>query len=85
MRRRLRGLLGLHPTVWIALVVLAAVLLTAALVPLSGYDVVTDVHPGRAHASPGSSHWLGTDHRGRDILWRLLFACRSFAGPGLLA
>lgn len=36
-------------------------------------------------ASPGATHWLGTDHLGRDVLSRLLFGSRWTLGAGLLA
>ncbi|MBN2800004.1 MAG: ABC transporter permease subunit [Deltaproteobacteria bacterium] len=66
-------------------VILLAVVLAALLAPLSGYDLVTDVDPGRAHLGLSLAHPLGTDHLGRDVRWRLVFASRAFAGPGLLA
>ncbi len=49
---------------------------------LSGYDVVADVDPTRAGLPPGGGHWLGTDHMGRDVFWRLVLASRAFVGPG---
>ena len=41
--------------------------------------------PSIANLSPQMGHWLGTDHLGRDVLWRLIFATRAFVAPGLLA
>ena len=70
---------------WFGLGVLAVVAACALLAPLGGYDVVGDVDPGRAFAPPGADHWLGTDHLGRDVGWRLLLASRAFVGPGLVA
>ena len=50
-----------------------------------GYDVVADVDPGRAGVLPSMEHWLGCDHLGRDVLWRMVTASEAFVGPGLLA
>lgn len=74
-----------RPTGWLGVGLLLATLLAALLGPLSGYDVVTDVAPARASLPPGVDHWLGTDHLGRDVAWRTLFACQAFAGPALVA
>ncbi|MBX2796147.1 MAG: ABC transporter permease subunit [Myxococcales bacterium] len=65
--------------------VLTAVLLVALLSPLSGYPVGADVDPASRGLGPSAAHWLGTDHLGRDVFWRLMLASRAFAGPGLLA
>lgn len=73
------GRFGLGP------LVLALVLVAWLVGRLSGYDVVTDVAPERASLGPGQDHWLGTDHLGRDVLWRSMLACEAFVGPGLLA
>ena len=64
--------------VWAGAVWLALVVLIAIMTPWSGHDLTTD------HLTE-SAHLLGTDPVGRDVLWRLLFATRSFVGPGLLA
>lgn len=50
-----------------------------------GYDVIADVDITRASQGPSGAHWLGTDHLGRDIFWRLVTASEAFFGPGLLA
>jgi len=52
---------------------------------LAGYDVVADVDPGRAGALPSTAHWLGCDHLGRDVMWRMVTASEAFVGPGVLA
>lgn len=52
---------------------------------LAGYDVVADVSPARADLGSSASAWLGTDHLGRDVAWRLLTASEAFVGPGALA
>jgi peptide/nickel transport system permease protein len=75
---------------WLGVAVLATVgiaglvtgLLPAAWLP---YDLVADVDASRAGIAPTAAHWLGTDHLGRDVAWRLLLATRAFVGPGLLA
>lgn len=52
---------------------------------LAGYDVVADVHPERAGLPPSAAHWLGCDHLGRDVWWRMVTASEAFVGPGALA
>lgn len=64
---------------------LISVLALWVLSVVVGHDVVADVDPSRAGAGPSISHWLGCDQLGRDVLWRLITACESFVGPGLLA
>ncbi len=61
---------------------LGGLYLLAVLIP---YDVVGDVDPARGGLGPGLAHWLGTDHLGRDVLWRVIRSVRSFFVPGLLA
>jgi peptide/nickel transport system permease protein len=66
----------------------ALLLLPVALWVLSlgaGYDVIADVDVSRASLAPSADHWLGCDHLGRDVLWRLITASESFVGPSLLA
>lgn len=70
---------------WSGAVVLVAVLLAWIGSYLLPYDLVTDVDPARAGLGPAAAHWLGTDHLGRDVAWRLLVGSRAFVGPGLLA
>ncbi|MEL6347552.1 MAG: ATP-binding cassette domain-containing protein [Myxococcota bacterium] len=66
--------------------VLLSAVIGAWLVSLgAGYDVVADVDPTQAGLGPGAGHPLGTDHLGRDVLWRLLTASQAFVGPGLFA
>lgn len=70
---------------WVGGGILLAVTAAAIAAPLIGYDVVASVDPTRAFAPPSAAHWLGTDHLGRDIGWRLFLASRHFVLPGLLA
>lgn len=74
-----RGLL------WAGLVILGCTVLAAIIGPWLGYDVVGDVNPSGRFAGPSAAHWLGTDHLGRDVAWRLLLASRHFVVPGLQA
>lgn len=76
---------SVQATVVAAAGVLGAVVLAGVVGPWLGYDPTLDVDPSRANAAPSAAHWLGTDHLGRDVGWRLLLACSSFVGPGLLA
>ena len=70
---------------WAALATLAGVLLMWCVSLISGYDVTSDVDVIRASALPSAEHWLGTDHLGRDVAWRLLKSSEAFMGPALLA
>lgn len=70
------------------LAVLALVAIAGLVTSVPGllpYDVVADVAPDQASQAPSAAHWLGTDHLGRDVAWRLLLGTHAFAGPGLLA
>lgn len=66
-------------------VLLALVLLAWIFSLVAGFDVVADVNPARANEGPSAAAWLGTDHMGRDVAWRLVTASEAFVGPGLLA
>lgn len=61
--------------------VVLAVCLVMVWIP--GSSVPTD--PANLLAWPSLSHWLGTDHLGRDVGLRLAGALGSFARPALLA
>jgi len=63
-----------------------AVVVLAWFVSLAvGFDVVADVDHTRANLGPGTHAWLGTDHMGRDVFWRLVTASEAFVGPSLAA
>ena len=51
----------------------------------AGFDVVADVAPNNASQGPSADAWLGTDHLGRDVLWRLITGSEAFVGPAVLA
>jgi peptide/nickel transport system permease protein len=74
-----------RPPGLIGLAVVLGVVLVAILAPLHGYPVGADVDPAVASRGPCADHWLGTDHLGRDVFWRLLLASRAFVGPGALS
>jgi len=74
-----------RPTSLLAAAWLVALAAAAVLGPLGGYPVGADVDLSVASQGPSAQHWLGTDHLGRDIGWRLLLACRAFVGPGVVA
>lgn len=67
---------------WLALALVPAMWVLALV---GGYDVVGDVDVTRASVGPSAKHWLGTDHLGRDVFWRLVTASQAFVGPGLAA
>ncbi|MFT4622451.1 MAG: peptide/nickel transport system permease protein [Myxococcota bacterium] len=73
------------PAASVALLTVCLVVLAGMLAPLSGYVPGYDVVPARAGSGPGLEAWLGTDHLGRDVFWRLVHACRAFTIPGVLA
>src|SRR5450756_1995900 len=71
VRRRLRG----DRRVWIALGVLAAIVLTAVFAPLlAPYDPRAQLDIAHLQSQPPSlAHPLGTDTFSRDVLSRLIY------------
>lgn len=67
----------------IALALLSAPLLARVLA--RGYDPTTDVATDRASLGPSAADWLGTDHLGRDVAWRVAAASEAFVVPALVA
>lgn len=63
----------------------AAIFLMWAAGLAGGYDVVADVDVSRGSLLPSAAHWLGTDHLGRSVAWRLVVGAQAFVGPGALA
>ncbi len=71
-----------QPQPGLGLAVLAAVAVAALASPLT-YDLAVAVDLAARSTGPSSAHWLGTDHLGRDLFWRLVTAAGAFAGPGV--
>jgi oligopeptide transport system permease protein len=77
--------LGANRLAAMGAVFLAALALLALLAPWLApcrYDAVSLPD---ALMSPGSSHWLGTDSLGRDLLSRLLYGARVSLAVGIVA
>jgi peptide/nickel transport system permease protein len=78
-------------TALFGLIVFVVVVLAALLAPfLSPFDPVTQdiaqrLKPPGWIAPGGATHWLGTDHLGRDILGRILYGARIALVVGLAA
>ena len=72
-RDRLRGRYA-----FAAGVVLVTILIVAgALAPLLAPFPPTEIHPRDGLVGPSTTYLLGTDHLGRDILSRILYAART--------
>lgn len=57
----------------------ALIVLTALIGPLVAPDVyLSDIR--NAFHPPSGQHWFGTDDQGRDVLWRVIVACRTSLG-----
>lgn len=86
LRRLVRRRTALFGLVVIVAVALAA-LLAPVLTPFDpvAQDVTERLRPPGAAAPDGRTHWLGTDHLGRDILARILFGTRIALVVGLAA
>ncbi|NCG22313.1 MAG: hypothetical protein GWP91_25125, partial [Rhodobacterales bacterium] len=68
-----------------ALFFMVLLVVAALLVPWGGPSLGTDVNPAMANQGPSAIAWLGTDHLGRPVAWRLLQACFTFLVPGLFS
>ena len=76
---------ALSATGWFALALVASILAAALIGPwLSPFDPNAVNLVGRLQG-PSASHWLGTDHLGRDILTRLLVGARVSLGSVAVA
>lgn len=74
-----------HKSAMAGLAVLALFVAAALLVGVvSPYDARAVVE-GVERQPPTASHWLGTDHHGRDTLTRLAYGARYSLGIGLAA
>ncbi len=64
----------LPPPAWIAVAVLAVVILAAVFAPLlTPYDILTQEDAG---GGPSGAHWFGLDSANRDIFTRLVYGAR---------
>lgn len=73
---RALGPLRTSPLGLAGLVVVGILLLSALLAPsIVPYDP-TQIHVEERFSGPSTSHWLGTDHLGRDILSRVIVGGR---------
>ncbi len=80
------ALMGLRrPTAMLALGLWIGVVLAGFIAPLSGFVPGMDVDVDHAGLGPSATAWLGTDHLGRDVFWRLTYGCRAFTAPGTIA
>lgn len=70
--RALRTPKGAFSGIWLALVVMGAIL-APVLTPYD-YDIQ---QLSEAFATPSAAHWLGTDEVGRDLLTRILYGART--------
>lgn len=76
----LRSPLGVAAVASVALLVVLAV-----VAPILWGDAAAEYHPDLISQGPSSSHPLGTDSAGRDILLRVLVACRLSISLTLVA
>jgi peptide/nickel transport system permease protein len=79
-----------HRLAMISLVVLALLILMAVFAPLiAPYDPIAQPRGAGLRAlyfqPPSSTHWLGTDDLGRDVLSRLIYGSRVSLLVGFLA
>src|SRR5262245_66388180 len=84
-RRRVADRLGRNPRALIGaltLAVLSAMALAAATVAPYAPDIADFEH---RLVSPGAAHVFGTDHLGRDVLSRTIWASRTSLTIGFLA
>lgn len=90
-RRKRAARLQLQPPRVVALIVLVLVFACALATPLlapydpNAQDITLKNLPPAWLAGGGSTHLLGTDALGRDLLSRLIYASRITAGVGLSA
>ncbi|HET6613273.1 MAG TPA: ABC transporter permease [Kofleriaceae bacterium] len=73
-KRRLK--IGLSPSAWIGLVLVALFLAVALLGPLVAPYSPTAHNLDHILAPPSASHWLGTDQNGVDVLSEMLCGAR---------
>lgn len=69
---------------WLALAILAAIVLLAAFAPLLAPHDPRAAVPGAERDAPSPEHLLGTDLLGRDVFSRVLYGGRRTLGVALL-
>lgn len=75
----------LPATGWVGLIIVGVVVVTALLsLVWTPYDPVR-AYPEASLASPGATHWLGTDRYGRDLLSRIMAGSQITLFVGLVA
>lgn len=83
-RALLRALLR-HRLAAVGLVVIAAVMMLAALAPVLAPHDPYKQNLYRVLQGPSSTHWLGTDNVGRDLLSRVIYGARVSLAVGFTA
>ncbi len=77
------GLLRRHPTMMAGAIVLGGMALATTLAPWYAGDPLT-MTPSVRLLPPSSTHWLGTDHLGRDVFARTVYGARVSLLIGIL-
>jgi peptide/nickel transport system permease protein len=72
-RDRLRG----HYAFAAGVILVTLLILAGALAPILAPFPPTEIHPRDGLVGPSTTYFLGTDHLGRDILSRILYAART--------
>ena len=82
--RKLKRALYLRPAYWIAIVILAALIILSVSAPLFSIDPnATDVTS--MMQPPSGAHWFGTDELGRDYFIRVLYGGRVSLYVGVIS
>lgn len=82
--RKLKRALYLRPAYWIAIVILAALIVLSVSAPLFSIDPnATDVTS--MMQPPSGAHWFGTDELGRDYFIRVLYGGRVSLYVGVIS
>ena len=76
-RRWLGSLRSLSVGAWLALMVLAVAIVAALAAPWLAPYGYNEQDYSAVLSGIGPKHWLGTDHLGRDVLSRLIYAARA--------
>lgn len=73
-----------HRLAILSVAILAFIILSAVLAPLSAYTP-TEQYPKNGLMAPTAQHWFGTDDLGRDVFTRVLYGGRISLVVGLAA